>query len=226
MGLISIYLVGEDKSTNNVPAITESTISLALMSTLSIPTTAKFLLLDKFWATSKLKSIGASEHPDKAVCPFSLLILHMSARSESLLNHIANCLRAQTTINNIGSGRNDGCGSGGGGVGGYDNGDSNGDRDGNDNGDGNRYGNADSGNSNGNAGDSVDGDDGDGGDNGIGGSSGGSGDGCGGDCGNALGRLPSVNDATFITTMFLTRPTTSMHCQASARGRPPTADLI
>ena len=47
---------------------------------------AMFLLLDEFLATSKLKSVGALLHPDKAVYHFSSLILHMSSRSESLLN--------------------------------------------------------------------------------------------------------------------------------------------
>jgi len=59
-GLISIYLVGEDKSSKNVIVTTESTILLALMLKSSVLTLAMFLLLDKFWATSKLKSIGAS----------------------------------------------------------------------------------------------------------------------------------------------------------------------
>jgi hypothetical protein len=35
------------------------------MSTSSIPMMAMFLLLDKFWATSKPKLLGASQHPDK-----------------------------------------------------------------------------------------------------------------------------------------------------------------
>jgi hypothetical protein len=49
----------------------------------------------------------------------------------------------------------------------------------------------------------------------------------GGDgCGNALGRLLSLNDVTIVTTTFLTRPTTSTRRRASARGRPPTTDLI
>jgi hypothetical protein len=60
----------------------------------------------------------------------------------------------------------------------------------------------------------------------LGGGGGGSGDRGSDGCGNALGRLPSVNDATFVTTTFLTRPTTSMHCRASARGRPPTTASI
>ena len=59
-GLISSILAGEDKSTKNVPATTESTILLAFMLTLSILTMTMFLLLDEFWATSKLKSVGAS----------------------------------------------------------------------------------------------------------------------------------------------------------------------
>jgi len=54
-GLISIYLAGEEKSTKHFPVTTESTILLALMSTSSVPMMAMFLLLDKFWATSKLK---------------------------------------------------------------------------------------------------------------------------------------------------------------------------
>jgi hypothetical protein len=35
------------------------------MSTLSIPMMAMFLLLDEFWATSKPKLLGASQHPDE-----------------------------------------------------------------------------------------------------------------------------------------------------------------
>ena len=134
--------------------------------------------------------------------------------------------------NKIGSGQNDGLGGGGGG---YGSGNSDGDRDGNDNGDGNGYGNGDSGINNGDAGD--DGDDGVNGDYGddiddgsgmeeIGGGGRGSGDGGGNGCGNALGRLPSVNDATFMTMTFLTRPPTLMRCWASARGRPPKTNSI
>ena len=37
-------------------------------------------------------------------------------------------------------------------------------------------------------------------------------------------QLPLVNDVTFVTMMFLTRPMTSIHCWASARGRPPATD--
>jgi hypothetical protein len=74
-GIISSYLAGDDNSKKNVPATTESTILPALMSTSSVPTMAMFLLLDKFWATSELKSVGASQHPDEAVCHFSSLIL-------------------------------------------------------------------------------------------------------------------------------------------------------
>jgi hypothetical protein len=59
----------------------------------------------------------------------------------------------------------------------------------------------------------------------IGGGGGGSGDGGGDGCGNTLGRLPSVNDVTFVTTTFLMRPT-RLRCRASERGRPPTTDLI
>ncbi len=83
----------------------------------------------------------------------------------------------------------------------------------------------DSGNNNGDAGDDgVDDDDGDDGSGmeEIGGGGGGSGDGGGDGCCNALGRLPSVNDVTFVTTTFLTRPAMSMHCRASVRGRPST----
>jgi hypothetical protein len=39
---------------------------------------AMFLLLDEFLATSKLKSVGALLHPDKAVYHFSSLILNPS----------------------------------------------------------------------------------------------------------------------------------------------------
>ena len=63
------------------------------MSTSSVPTMAMFLFLDEFWGTSKLKSVGASQHPDKAVCHFSLLILHVSSSSEALLDHIADYLQ-------------------------------------------------------------------------------------------------------------------------------------
>ncbi len=98
-------------------------------------------------------------------------------------------------------GRGDSGNSGGGG-GGIDSGNSDGVRDGNDNGDGNGNGNGDSGNNNGDDGDDgVDGDDVDDGyDGGGGGSGGGGGGGVSGDrdgdgCGNALDRLPSVNDA-------------------------------
>jgi len=53
------------------------------------PDDGMFLLLDEFWATSGPKSVGAQEHPNKAVCHFGLLILHMSKRSEVSLDHIA-----------------------------------------------------------------------------------------------------------------------------------------
>jgi len=129
--------------------------------------------------------------------------------------------------NKIGSRKFDGRGGGGGGYGSGDS-DGDGDGDGNDNGDDNGYGNGDSGNNNGDAGDDgVDGDDGDDDDDGggveeIGGGGRGSGDGGGDGCCNALGRLPSVNDVTFVTTTFLTRPAMSMHCRASVKGRPST----
>ena len=58
---------------------------------------AMFLLLDEFLATSKLKSVGALLHPDESVYHFSSLILHMSSRSESLLNHIAGCAEDEDT---------------------------------------------------------------------------------------------------------------------------------
>jgi len=57
---------------------------------------AMFLLLDKFWATSEQKSLGASQHPDEEVCQFGsliLLILAMSQSSDALLDHIADYLR-------------------------------------------------------------------------------------------------------------------------------------
>ena len=146
----------------------------------------------------------------------------MSSRSESLLNHIGDCIRAQTTIKqnrqrmkqqSRGRWRRW-----------HGSGDSDRDGDGNDNGDGNGYGKGDSGNNNGNSGDDcVDGDDGDLGDDGGGGVSG---DGVGNSCGNTLSRLPLVNDVTFVMTTFLTRPTTSMRCPASERGHPPTTDSI
>jgi hypothetical protein len=45
----------------------------------------------------------------------------------------------------------------------------------------------------------------------------------GGDgCGNALGRLLSLNDTTIVTTTFLTRPTVLSRLGAFARGRPLT----
>ena len=44
--------------------------------------------------------------------------------------------------------------------------------------------------------------------------------------GNALGHLLSRNDATIMTTTFLTRPMMSTRRQASARGRPPMIDSI
>jgi hypothetical protein len=153
----------------------------------------------------------------------------MSSRSESLLITLMIAYGHKQQSNKIGSGQNDGLGGGGGG---YGSGDSDGDRDGNDNGGGNGYGNGDSGINNGDAGDDgVDGDDGDDGDDGsgmeeIGGGGRGSGDGGGNGCSNALGRLPTVNDATFMTMTFLTRPPTLMRCQASARGRPPKTNSI
>jgi hypothetical protein len=74
----------------------------------------------------------------------------------------------------------------------------------------------------------VDGNDGDDGSSveEIGGGGGGSGDRGGNGCGNALGQLPSVNDATFVMTAFLTRQARLMRCRASARGCPPTTDSI
>ena len=65
---------------------------------------------------------------------------------------------------------------------------------------------------------------------GCGGSNGGSngsGDSNGDGDGNDNGDLPSVNnDETIVTTKFLTRPTVSMRCRTSARGRASTTDLI
>ena len=89
----------------------------------------------------------------------------------------------------------------------------------------------DSGNDDGNDGDDgvdgVNGDDDDDGSDGDDGNGGGSHRDVGGDgCGNALGCLLWLNDATIMTTTFLTRPTTLTRCRASARGRPPTTDLI
>ena len=52
-----------------------------------------FSSLDKFLTFSGLKSGGASKHPDEGVCHFSPLILQMSARSEALLDHIADFLK-------------------------------------------------------------------------------------------------------------------------------------
>ena len=42
----------------------------------------------------------------------------------------------------------------------------------------------------------------------------------------AATHLVDYHDATFVMRTFLTTPTTSMHCRASARGRPPTTDSI
>jgi len=50
---------------------------ISLMPTSSIPMMAMLLLLDEFWATSKPKLLGASQHPDEGVCQFGLLILAM-----------------------------------------------------------------------------------------------------------------------------------------------------
>jgi hypothetical protein len=133
-------------------------------------------------------------------------------------------------LKKIGSGRNDSCGGGGGG---YGSGKIDGDRDGdgNENWGGNRYGNGDSGNNNGNAGDDgVDGSNGDDGADGggveeIGGGGGGSGDGGGDGCGNALGRLPSVNDATFVTTTFLSK-TNDVDALSGVCKGPPTNDRL
>ena len=64
----------------------------SLMSISSVPMMAMFLLLDEFWATSKPKLLGASQHPDKRVCQFGLLILAMSQSFDALLDHIADYL--------------------------------------------------------------------------------------------------------------------------------------
>ena len=54
---------------------------------------AMFLLLDKFWATSEQKLLGASQHPDEGVCQFGSLILVMSHSSDALfVDHIADYL--------------------------------------------------------------------------------------------------------------------------------------
>ena len=63
------------------------------MLTLSFLMMATFLLLDTFQATSKPTSLGASEHPDKRVCQFGLLILAASQSSDALLDHIADYLQ-------------------------------------------------------------------------------------------------------------------------------------
>ena len=63
------------------------------MLTLSFLMMATFLLLDTFQATSKPTSLGASEHPDKWVCQFGLLILAASQSSDALLDHIADYLQ-------------------------------------------------------------------------------------------------------------------------------------
>jgi hypothetical protein len=63
----------------------------------------------------------------------------------------------------------------------------------------------------------------------IGGGGGGSGDGGGDGCGNTLGLLPLVNDTTFVTMTFLTRPTTSMRCrdlQGAAHQQPTRSGVV
>ncbi len=50
-------------------------------------------LLDKYPALCKLKLLGVSLHPDKAVFQFSLLFLGMSTSCKSILDHIAEYLR-------------------------------------------------------------------------------------------------------------------------------------
>ncbi len=52
-----------------------------------------FLLLDKYSALCKPKSLGTLEHPDEAVFPFGSQILQMSSSSESILDHIADYLK-------------------------------------------------------------------------------------------------------------------------------------
>jgi hypothetical protein len=55
---------------------------------------AMFLSLDEFQTYSGLKSGGASLHPDKGVCHFSLHILAMTSNSDALLGHIADYLQS------------------------------------------------------------------------------------------------------------------------------------
>jgi hypothetical protein len=56
-----------------------------------------FPLLKNFWTLCEPKSVGASQHPDKGVCHFGSHFLAMSARSESILDHIADYLRFFST---------------------------------------------------------------------------------------------------------------------------------
>jgi hypothetical protein len=54
---------------------------------------AMLLLLDEFQTFSRLKSGGASYHPDEGVCHFSPHILAMTSSSDALLDHIADYLQ-------------------------------------------------------------------------------------------------------------------------------------
>jgi hypothetical protein len=63
------------------------------MPKLTVATLEMFSSLDEFPTFSGPKSGGASYHPDKGVCHFGPLILHMSLSSEALLDHIANFLK-------------------------------------------------------------------------------------------------------------------------------------
>jgi hypothetical protein len=54
------FMAGDDKSKKNVPAKANSTVYLALMSTLSIPTMEMFPLKEISWMLCKLKLLQAS----------------------------------------------------------------------------------------------------------------------------------------------------------------------
>ncbi len=58
----------------------------------SVETMGIFPSCKNSWTLCKLRLLGASYHPDKGVFHFSSQILAMSARSESILDHIADYL--------------------------------------------------------------------------------------------------------------------------------------
>jgi hypothetical protein len=53
-------LVSNHKAQNKGGRISATIVVFLLMSTSSVPAMAMFLLLDELWATSELKSVGAS----------------------------------------------------------------------------------------------------------------------------------------------------------------------